>query len=144
MTRSRRVVAGQASRYLVTGSLAAVVDVGVFALLLSGGLSIPLAATLSFAAASVANYWLTSRFVFQARRSAAGYVKFLVFALMGLGLNVTLTTLLSMYTPLVPVAAKIVAIGISFVFNFTVNSLFVFRAEPGDATTSEPASEEQR
>jgi putative flippase GtrA len=40
---------------------------------------------------------------------------------------VTLTTLLAAYTPLPPVLAKVVAIGICFVFNFTMNSLFVFR-----------------
>lgn len=127
MTDRRRQVAGQGLRYLVTGSLAAVVDIGVFALLLQQGLTIPLAATISFGAASITNYWLTSRFVFQAQRSATGYLRFLVFALLGLALNVTLTTVLAAYTPLPPVLAKVVAIGISFVFNFTMNSLFVFR-----------------
>jgi putative flippase GtrA len=130
MIERHRKVAGQGLRYLVTGSLAAIVDVGVFALLLRLGLAIPVAATISFAAASITNYWLTSRFVFQAKRSATGYLRFLAFALLGLALNVTLTTLLAAYTPLPPVLAKVVAIGICFVFNFTMNSLFVFRDNP--------------
>lgn len=132
MIEKHREVAGQGLRYLVTGSLAAVVDIGVFALLLRQDMSIPLAATISFAAASVTNYWLASRFVFRARRSAAGYLRFLVFALLGLAMNVSLTAVLAAYTPLPPVLAKVVAIGITFVFNFTMNSLFVFRdKKPG-------------
>ena len=122
-----RTTAGQASRYLLTGGTAAVVDICGFALGLRAGLPIIPAATLSFLAGALVNYLLSSRFVFRQRRSVRAYLLFLAVATLGLVLNVTLTTLIAAHTPLPPVAAKIVAIAISFVFNFTLNVLIVFR-----------------
>ncbi len=122
-----RPLASKGLRYLVTGGSAAVVDTGVFALLLRAGLAIVPAACLSFLAASVWNYWLSSRHVFGAGRSITGYFKFLAAALVGAAINIGLTTWLATHTPLPPIAAKVVGIGVAFIFNFTINVFVVFR-----------------
>ena len=124
-------LSGKAARYIVTGSISAVVDIGVFAGLLPLGLGIAVTATLSFLVASVCNYWLASRHVFGAARSLTGYGKFLIGASLGLLINVGLTAWLVAHSPLPPVAAKIVSIGVAFVFNFAVNLLVVFRTRDG-------------
>ncbi len=120
----------QGSRYLLTGSASAVVDIGVFTLGLTAGLPIIPAATLSFLVATVANYLLTSRFVFHRETSLRRYLMFLAAASVGLVINVALTAYLAGHTLLPPVAAKVVSIGITFVFNFAVNALLVFRHAP--------------
>lgn len=124
---TRRPIAGKAARYLLTGGTAAVVDLAAFALLLRTGLPVAAAATLSFLVASVVNYWLSSRHVFGAPRNFSGYLRFLAAAVLGLGINVGLTTWLSATLP--PLLAKLIAIAVAFLFNFTINLLVVFRTE---------------
>lgn len=128
-----RGLAGKAARYLVTGGIAAIVDIGVFALTLQAGIALVPGATISFLFAVVANYWLSSTFVFRQRRSLRASLLFVAVATLGLILNVTLTALITAYTPVPPVLAKVIAIGVCFVFNFTLNVLVVFRARDGDA-----------
>jgi putative flippase GtrA len=134
---------GKAARYLLTGSLAALVDTGSFALLLPLALGLGLTATLSFIVASICNYWTSAGFVFGAARSLGGYFRFLAGAVVGLGLNVGLTVWLAGLLPgllpgLVPetlaarlpdlaIVAKVIAIVIATVFNFAINLLIVFK-----------------
>ncbi|WP_185965038.1 GtrA family protein [Glacieibacterium frigidum] len=130
-----RPLAGKAARYLVTGGTAALVDIGCFTLALEAGIAIVPAATLSFMVGAVVNYWLSARFVFRQKRSLRGYLLFVAVATLGLILNVTLTALIAAHTPVPPVLAKVIAIAIGFVFNFTLNVLVVFRARDGDAAS---------
>ena len=122
---------GQGARYLLTGGSAAVVDIAIFAAEMRLGMPLIPAATLSFVAGTVVNYSLSARYVFHQPRSLRGYFKFSAVAVVGLIINVTLTALLAAHTPLPPVAAKIVAIGVAFVFNFAINALVVFRNDAG-------------
>lgn len=124
------VLRRQGARYLLTGGSAAVVDVCVFAALIRAGSPVVVAATASFLVGSVVNYLLASRFVFPHARSLRRYLMFLAGASAGLVVNVALTSFLVTHTPLVPVAAKIVSIGVAFVFNFAINALVVFRHPP--------------
>jgi putative flippase GtrA len=130
---------GKAARYLLTGSLAAMVDTGTFALLLPLGLGLGLTAMLSFIVASICNYLTSAGFVFGAARSVGGYFRFLAGAVVGLGLNVGLTVWLAGLLPgVVPegwaarlpdlaIVAKVIAIVIATVFNFAINLLIVFK-----------------
>lgn len=138
--RSR--LGGQAARYLLTGSAAAVVDLGGFAALDALGVGPPaLAAALSFLPAAAANYLLTSTFVFRTDpRSARRAALFLAFATLGMGVNAAATAAFAAWLvqplglPLV--LAKAGGIGVAFVANFLVNALVVFRApaaKPGAA-----------
>jgi putative flippase GtrA len=116
-------------RYGVTGGIAAVVDAGGFALLVSLGLSILAAGCLSFCIAALVNYSLTSRFVFNLEASLGGLAAFTVAALIGLMVNVGITLLGVFVMGLPPLAAKVVGIGIAFFVNFLINLRVVFRRE---------------
>ena len=126
MTKWRETVV-QASRYLVTGGIAAIVDIGGFALGLRAGLSIVVAAMISFLLAALVNYLLSSRYVFKQDRTRRGYLLFLAAASLGFLLNVSLTVFFSNMLLGSPIVAKTMAIAIAFVFNFTVNKFIVFR-----------------
>lgn len=127
-----RLRAGQGARYLLTGGAAAAVDIAGFALGLELGLPLIPAATLSFVAGTVVNYLLTARYVFGHARSLRGYLKFSAVATIGLVINVSLTALLATHTPLSAIAAKVVGIGVAFVFNFAINALVVFKSSQAD------------
>jgi putative flippase GtrA len=138
-----RRTGGKAARYLLTGSIAAVVDTGAFALLLPLALGVPVTATLSFLVASICNYLMSANFVFGAAHSVGGYFRFLAGAAVGLALNVGLTVWLAALLPrLVPlllpeslsallpdlaIVAKIIAIIVATAFNFTINLLIIFK-----------------
>ena len=126
MTKWRETVV-QASRYLVTGGIAAIVDIGGFALGLRAGLSIVVAAMISFLVAALVNYLLSSRYVFKQDRTRRGYLLFLAAASLGFLLNVSLTVFFCNMLLGSPIVAKTMAIAIAFVFNFTVNKFIVFR-----------------
>lgn len=114
-------------RYLVTGGLAAIIDVSVFSYLNSLQFTVLAAATIGFIVACLFNYISTSIFVFAANwRSATRALSFLAAALVGLSINVSITSCLAAYG-IWPVLAKIVGIGIAFIANFSMNSLIVFR-----------------
>ena len=112
--------------YLLTGGLAAVVDLGVFALLEARGLSVPVAALMSFVVAMLANYALSARYVFHHAYSWRGLGAFAAGASAGLVVNTGVTTL-GYYLTGMPIVAKVIGIGVAFVFNFAINALVVFR-----------------
>ena len=59
-------------RYMVTGGIAAVTDVGGFAALINARLNVLTAGIASFCAAALVNYLLTSQFVFGRTATAHG------------------------------------------------------------------------
>ena len=77
-----------------------------------------LAAIASFLVASVVNYMLTARYVFDARISFINYGWFLSAASLGFAINVGVTLyvshILSVWAPL----AKTIGVGIAFFANF--------------------------
>lgn len=112
-------------RYGLTGGLAAIVDLGGFSVMLALGMFLPVAATLSFLIATVVNYLLSASFVFENTISARGYLRFLMFASLGLLMNVAVT-ILADAAGLAAVMAKLVGIAIAFGGNFLLNLAFVF------------------
>jgi putative flippase GtrA len=117
--------------YFVTGGIAAIVDIGGFWALTSMGLAIPLAATISFMVAAVVNYRLSTRFVFHQPASLAGFVRFVTAALVGLCINVGVTTVLRQHG-LLPVLAKTGGVGTAFIVNYLLVTLLVFRRRDPD------------
>lgn len=111
--------------YAMTGGTAAVVDVGGFWLLSANGVATPVAATLSFLVAAVVNYQLSARLVFRHQTSARHFGRFLAAALVGLMVNVGVTTLAASAVP--PVLAKVIGIGVAFFINYLLAALLVFR-----------------
>lgn len=114
-------------RYFFTAGTAAVVDVGGFAVLCRIGVHIAVAAVASFCVATVVNYLLTSRCVFQQSASLRGFGVFFVAAVGGLMVNVSVTLLGSLYLGIAPVLAKVVGVGTAFLVNFWLNLRIVFR-----------------
>jgi putative flippase GtrA len=112
--------------YFMTGGAAAVVDIGGFATLSAWGLATPLAATLSFLVAAVVNYGLTTALVFVQPASPRQFGRFLAAALVGLAINVMVTTLL-VGTGIAPVFAKTGGVGVAFLANYLLAALVVFR-----------------
>jgi putative flippase GtrA len=121
---------GQLLRYAGTAGVAAVVDIGGFALLMQAGVPLPVAAAMSFLAATVVNYLLTARLVFHAPASLRGYGRFLLAASIGFLLNVGTTTLAAHAFGAPAITAKIIGVGLAFFANFALNAGFVFRRTP--------------
>jgi putative flippase GtrA len=117
-------------RYGVTGGIAAVVDAGGFALLVSAKLSIFAAGCLSFCIAALVNYSLTSRFVFNREATLRGLAAFTAAALVGLMVNIGVTLLAIFTVGLPPLAAKLAGIGTAFIVNFVINLRVVFHTRP--------------
>lgn len=114
-------------RYGLTGGTAAVVDLGGFLLLTSQDVAIAPAAVISFVAAAVVNYVLTSRFVFGSQASLRRFVLFFAAALVGLAVNVGVTVFAATVLHFPPGFAKLVGIGTAFLLNFALNAGIVFR-----------------
>lgn len=117
-------------QYAMTGGVAAIVDAGGFVLLVNAKLNIIAAGCLSFCAAAVVNYALTSQFVFNREATLRGFAPFMAGALVGLTVNVSVTFATMSILGLPPFAAKLVGIAVAFVINFLINSHIVFRTRP--------------
>lgn len=113
--------------YAGTAGIAAVVDVGGFLLLHEFGLTLALAAAVSFLIATVFNYLLTARFVFNSPINGRGYLRFLSAASLGFIINVGATAGIVLMWGLPPVVAKTIGVGLAFFANFMLNAVFVFR-----------------
>lgn len=125
---------GEFLRYLVTGGAAFIVDAGGFAVLSAAGIAVLPAAAASFAAAAAVNYALASAFVFGGgRRSAVQALGFLTVALVGLALNTALTAGLHAWLGIPAPLAKVAAIAMTLLWNFTANKRLVFKPQAATA-----------
>jgi putative flippase GtrA len=114
-------------RYFLTAGAAAIVDVGGFALLCLAPIPIAVSAVTSFCLATVVNFILTSRYVFNRAPALRGFGLFFLAAVGGLIVNVSVTLVGSLYLGIAPVLAKIVGVGTAFLVNFWLNLRVVFR-----------------
>lgn len=118
-------------RYFLVGGSAALLDWGMFALLaIYGSLHYLIAATISFLLATLLNYVLSIKFVFQSGvRFSKQRELSLVFLVSGLGLaihHLGLSLMLEIFAlPLM--VAKITATGIVFFWNFLLRQKIIFR-----------------
>lgn len=112
--------------YVLTGGVAAVVDLGGFAALSALGLAVLPAATASFLIANVVNYALSARYAFASAPTARRYPTFLAGSLAGLAVNVGATALAAGPLGLSPGLAKVLGIGVAFAVNFALNAFVVF------------------
>ena len=119
-------------RYFAVGGAAAVVDFAVFGGLLYGfSVNWFWAALASFILATAVNYMLSIRHVFESGvRFNKGHEISLVFLVSGIGLVINQAVLylaiglLDFY----PLAAKVVATGVVFFWNFFARSRFIFKS----------------
>jgi putative flippase GtrA len=120
----------QAVRFVITGGLSAIVDFGLYILLLTLGLHVNLAKTLSFVAGTTTAYLINRRWTFQATPSRARFAA--VMALYALtyavqvGINYLFYLEFTGRSWQVPVAF-VIAQGTATVINFVVQRAVIFR-----------------
>ncbi|MGV0687348.1 GtrA family protein [Mycolicibacterium thermoresistibile] len=120
----------QVWRFLVTGGFSAVVDFGLYVLLLVAGLHVNIAKTIGFIAGTTTAYLINRRWTFQAPPSTARFIA--VCALYAttyavqVGINYLLYMVWEEQSWRVPVAF-VVAQGTATVINFVVQRTVIFR-----------------
>lgn len=127
----------QAFRFILTGGLSAIVDLGLLSLLqLVFGLPVPVARTISFIAGTTTAYMINRRWTFQAESSTARFLA--VVALYGVTflINIGLQTLCSVLfenwgwnEAVAMVVAFVIAQGTGTVINFIVQRTIIFRVK---------------
>lgn len=118
-------------RYFFVGGVAAAVDIGLFSLLvLAFGWNYLLAGLLTFLLATLVNYVLSIRHVFESgARFRRKHEIALVLGVSSIGLAVNQAALLAgvEMLGLPPVAAKVAATGVGFFWNYWARAQFVFK-----------------
>jgi putative flippase GtrA len=112
-------------RYVAVVGTAALIDLGGFLAILRLGPPVPVAAVMSFLIAAVFNYLASTAFVFRQPANLDHFGVFLTFGLFGLAINGSVTWF-SHAQGVSPLFAKMLGIGIAFIFNAVVNFTLVF------------------
>lgn len=118
-------------RYFVASAVALAIDVGLYTVCLRLGMWYPAAATVGFSAGALAAYLASVKWVFESRSVRHAGVELGVFVAVGVaGLLLTevLLTLFIVGLGVGPIAAKLVAAGFVFLFNFAVRKAILFRS----------------
>jgi putative flippase GtrA len=117
-------------RFIVTGGLSAIVDFGLYVLLLWAGLHVNVAKTISFIAGTTTAYLINRRWTFQAPPSTARFIAVCVLYAVTYCVQVGINYLFYMHFEdkpwRVPVA-YVIAQGTATVINFVVQRAVIFR-----------------
>lgn len=119
----------QLVKYVGVGGSAALVEWSSFALLIGPAhLHYLVAVTVSFLAATAANYVLSARFVFVRGRHPAHKEFFLLYLVstIGLALNLLFMSFFVGYRSIPAIPAKIASTGLVFFWNFGARKMWVF------------------
>lgn len=120
----------QIGRFILTGALAAIVDFGLYVLLLAAGLHVNVAKTLGFIAGTTTAYLINRRWTFQAPPSTARLI-----GVWALYITTYVVQLLINYLfymawedkPWQVPVAFVIAQGTATVINFVVQRVVIFR-----------------
>jgi putative flippase GtrA len=125
----------QLAQFCAVGAVGYLINLGVYALLLHGGLHYLLAATLSFLVAVANNYWLNRHWTFRERKAgvAAQGMRFFLISLASLGANLLVLHVL-IRLGLGKLVGQAIAIVLVTPLNFVGNKLWSFR-RPRDVPT---------
>jgi putative flippase GtrA len=120
----------EASGYGVASAVALAVDVTILWVLVRFfGWDYLIAATVSFLAGANIAYVLSLKLAFKQHRlrnRAAEFISFVAIGTVGLAINVTIISLAVRYVGLAYLAAKCLAAGFTFLFNFVARRQLLF------------------
>ena len=122
----------QLTRFVAIGALSALVDFGVYHLLLSLGLFPSGAKAISFICGTTTAYLLNRRFTFQSAGGGARVAGFVLLYGTTFAINVGTNALMLAVLPDMPLrvsAAWVIAQGVATVINFVMLRTVVFRQE---------------
>ncbi len=122
----------QVWRFLVTGGFAAVVDFGLYVVLLEFGQHVNIAKTLSFIAGTITAYLINRRWTFQAAHSHARLIAVCVLYALTFAVQVGINYFFYMQFESQPwrvPVAFVIAQGTATVINFIVQRSLIFRFE---------------
>ncbi|AGG65640.1 GtrA family protein [Corynebacterium callunae] len=127
----------QAFRFILTGGLSAVVDLGLLSLFqLVFGLPVPIARTISFIAGTTTAYMINRRWTFQAESSTSRFLAVVALYAVTFFINIGLQTFCSALfeswnwnEALAMVVAFVIAQGTGTTINFIVQRTLIFRAK---------------
>jgi putative flippase GtrA len=141
------VLVQQLIAYGFVGGLSSVLDLAIFVALTAAAFGPVAASIVSFTAATIANYFLSYFISFVRGRHSrrAEILRLVMVSLAGLVLN-TLTVWALVAMGLLPLLAKVVAIGVVFGWNFIGRRMFVFERDLPPPVTSilRPENEPRR
>ncbi|MGU3502743.1 GtrA family protein [Mycobacterium sp. C31M] len=120
----------QATRFIITGGLSAIVDFGLYVLLLQFGLHVNLAKTLSFIAGTTTAYLINRRWTFKAEPSKARFIAVMALYALTYAVQVGINYLFYLEfagRPWQVPVAFVIAQGTATVINFVVQRTVIFR-----------------
>jgi putative flippase GtrA len=120
----------QATRFVITGGLSAIVDFGLYVLMLQLGLHVNVAKTLSFIAGTTTAYLINRRWTFRAEPSRARFVAVMVLYALTYAVQVGINYLFYLQfegRPWQVPVAFVIAQGTATVINFVVQRTVIFR-----------------
>lgn len=115
-------------RFAAVGVLSTLIDIAVLNLLLRAGVHVYLAGALGFAAGFTNGYVLNSRYVF-AHASRNSYIRYLLVSLGGLIITELILDFLHLQLGVGVTAAKLVAVGLVFFWNYGLSKVWVFKLD---------------
>lgn len=130
MSLVRKLKSSRFILFCVVGATSSMIDMaGLYAGVDILHLNLYLAATLSFALASVNGYYLNQRLTFKSseRATLRQYLQFLLISVVGLGLTIFLLHAFTAYAGLHYLIAKIITIILVVFWNYFANVFWTFR-----------------
>ena len=119
----------QLIKFGIVGVLATILDWGIFYLLTNIiNIHYGIATAISFLISTVFNYYLSVKYVFDVDSSTSkkrNFIIFLIFSIIGLGLNELILWICIEKIHLYNMIGKIVATGLVMIFNFITRKLFL-------------------
>jgi putative flippase GtrA len=138
--RLRRLM-WQFARFLVVGLVSFAFDYGLFFVLFHYfGVQYIVASTISFSLSLILNYFLTLKFVFEAKKDRNVALEFAIYVglnIVALGLNQLILFLTVDWVGLDPLVGKLVATAVVLVYNFISRKLLIERTR-GTRTVAVP------
>lgn len=122
----------QMARFVITGGVSAIVDFGLYYLLLKSGMDVRLAKSIGFIAGTTTAYLINRRWTFQAPPSKARFAAVVALYAVTFGVQVSINTVffnLLPETDLNILVAFVIAQGTATVINFVVQRMVIFKLD---------------